>query len=159
MIYTFHRRVFHSSVHCIYQWIFCWCFATTAPHALMYSVVCGFECEVVLLWLLVCSMLFYDGALQVVTVFVHVHNPSFGCKTINVWFGEFIVCDLVPKTTQCLCLFQVSTQNLLKTPTIKAPTDRHHKPSDCDINHKMTGGYQITLTALLEWSCFIVMSL
>lgn len=26
-------------------------FATTAPHALMYSVVCGFECDFVLLWL------------------------------------------------------------------------------------------------------------
>lgn len=29
-------------------------FATTAPHALMYSVVCGFECELVLLWFQVC---------------------------------------------------------------------------------------------------------
>lgn len=29
-------------------------FATTAPHALMYSVVCGFECELVLLWYQVC---------------------------------------------------------------------------------------------------------
>lgn len=28
--------------------------AATAPHALMYSVVCGFECDLVLPWLQVC---------------------------------------------------------------------------------------------------------